>query len=108
MEFPTSWSLDSQFGKMEKMESGINARPIDYANFGCLYLRNGNWNGKHIISESWITIPTTSDSNAMWNNYKCLWWMSRKNKGRYLAAGNLTHSIFIAPDKNCVILRFGR
>jgi CubicO group peptidase (beta-lactamase class C family) len=34
MEFPASWSLDSQRHGMEKMESGLNARAIDFAKFG--------------------------------------------------------------------------
>ena len=38
MEFPASWSLDSQQSGMEKMESGLNACAIDFAKFGRLYL----------------------------------------------------------------------
>ena len=33
-EFPASWSLDSEASGFEKMESGINARAVDYARFG--------------------------------------------------------------------------
>jgi CubicO group peptidase (beta-lactamase class C family) len=36
MEYPASWSLDSQQCGMEKMESGLNARAIDFAKFGRL------------------------------------------------------------------------
>ncbi len=41
MEGPASWSLDSEASGFEKMESGINARAIDFAKFGRLYLNNG-------------------------------------------------------------------
>ena len=54
MEFPASWSLDSEQSGMEKMESGLNARAIDFAKFGPLYLRQGDWNGKQIIPEAWV------------------------------------------------------
>lgn len=108
MEYPASWSLDSRRGGMEKMESGLNARAIDFAKFGCLYLRGGNWNGKQIIPESWVMESTTVTPTAKWTHYKYLWWITRADKGRFMAAGNLGQFIYVAPDKNCVILRFGR
>ncbi len=108
MEMPASWSLDSQRSGMEKMESGLNACAIDYAKFGRLYLRKGDWNGKQIIPENWVVESTTIHSDAKWSNYKYLWWISRTGKGRYTAVGNLGQFIFIAPDKNCIIVRFGK
>ncbi len=48
MEYPASWSLDSEASGFEKMESGLNGRAIDFAKFGRLFLDNGNWNGKQI------------------------------------------------------------
>jgi CubicO group peptidase (beta-lactamase class C family) len=37
MEYPASWSVDSNRGRFEKIESGINARAIDFAKFGRLF-----------------------------------------------------------------------
>jgi len=108
MEFPASWSLDSQQSGMEKMESGLNARAIDFAKFGRLYLRCGDWNGKQIVPEAWVVESTTVESDAKWTNYKYLWWIPRAGRGRFMTVGNLGQFIYIAPDKNCVILRFGR
>jgi CubicO group peptidase (beta-lactamase class C family) len=108
MEFPASWSLDSQHSGMEKMESGLNAPAIDFAKFGRLYLRRGDWNGKQIIPESWIAESTTIEPDAKWTNYKYLWWVPRSGKGRFMAVGNLGQFIYVAPDKDCLILRFGR
>ncbi len=108
MEFPASWSLDSRTSGMEKMESGLNARGVDYAKFGRLYLRQGDWNGRQIVPESWVAESTTVTPGAAWSHYKYLWWMSRSGKGRYTAVGNLGQFIFIAPDKNCAVLRFGK
>jgi CubicO group peptidase (beta-lactamase class C family) len=108
MEYPGSWSLDSQDSGMEKMESGLNACAIDYAKFARLYLRKGEWNGRQIIPESWVTESTTVAPDAKWTHYKYLWWITGAGKGRYMAAGNLGQFIQVAPDKNCIILRFGR
>ena len=108
MESPASWSLDSQQSGMEKMESGLNARAIDFAKFGRLYLRRGDWNGRQIIPESWVVESTTIESDAKWKNYKYLWWIPRSGKGRFMAVGNLGQFIYVAPDKDCILLRFGR
>ncbi len=108
MEMPASWNLDSQASGMEKMESGLNACAMDFARFGRLYLRRGDWNGKQIVPESWVVESTTVSQDARWSNYKYLWWISRAGKGRYTAVGNLGQFIFIAPDKNCLVVRFGR
>jgi CubicO group peptidase (beta-lactamase class C family) len=108
MEFPASWSLDRRQCGMEKMESGLNARAIDFAKFGRLYLHGGSWNGKQIIPESWVVESTTIDPDTKWTNYKYLWWIPRSGNGRFMAVGNLGQFIYVAPDKDCIIIRFGR
>ncbi len=39
---------------------GLRVRTEDIAKFGQLYLQKGMWNGKRIISESWITDATST------------------------------------------------
>jgi CubicO group peptidase (beta-lactamase class C family) len=108
MESPASWSLDSTRCGMEKMESGLNALAIDFAKFGRLYLNHGAWNGRQVVPESWVTESTTISPGAKWSNYKYLWWIPESRTGRFMAVGNLGQFIFVAPDKDCLILRFGR
>ncbi len=108
MEYPASWSLDSQRSGMEKMESGLNARAIDFAKFGRLYLQHGEWNGRQVVPANWVVESTTVEANADWTNYRYLWWIPRSGKGRFMAVGNLGQFIYVAPDKDCVMLRFGR
>jgi CubicO group peptidase (beta-lactamase class C family) len=108
MEEPASWSLDSGHCGMEKMESGLNARAIDFAKFGRLYLHRGEWNGKQVIPEEWVVESTTPWQDARWTNYKYLWWIPRSGKGRFMAVGNLGQFIYVAADKDCIMLRFGR
>jgi hypothetical protein len=38
MEYPASWSLDSEESDFEKMEQDVNASAIDFAKFGLLFL----------------------------------------------------------------------
>ena len=108
MEASATWSLDSARSGMEKMESGLNARAIDFAKFGRLYLRRGDWDGRQVIPEAWIRDSTTAQPGDMWSNYKYLWWIVRAGEGRFMAVGNLGQFIYVASDKNCLILRFGR
>src|SRR5215207_5377344 len=51
MEFDGSWSIDSQASGFEKMETGLNARAIDFAKFGVLFLNGGSWQGDQVISK---------------------------------------------------------
>ena len=54
MEFPASWSIDSKKNGNVKAFCCLNARAIDFAKFGRLYLNNGYWDGVQIIPVSWI------------------------------------------------------
>lgn len=56
-EFPASWSLDREDG-FEKMESGLNARPIDFAKLGRLYLHGGTWDGEQVVPAEWAAEST--------------------------------------------------
>jgi CubicO group peptidase (beta-lactamase class C family) len=45
------------------MESGINARAIDFAKFGRLFLRKGDWGGKQVIPARWVEESTGEDTS---------------------------------------------
>ena len=51
MEYPALWSLDSVTDGFELSHVALNARAIDFAKFGQLFLDGGKWSGKQIISE---------------------------------------------------------
>ena len=120
-EFPASWSLDSEESGFEKMESGINARAIDYARFGLIFLHNGLWNGAQILPEGWVresTEPLRPDPRT-WEAmsegldyglyYKYHWWGLNNPDGSYdfYAHGRYDQFIYVAPRKNVVIVRLG-
>jgi CubicO group peptidase (beta-lactamase class C family) len=120
-EFPASWSLDSEATAFEKMESGINARAIDFVRFGLLFLNGGSWNGRQLISQAWVqesTSPDPSDRREWpyWPEYlqnggyyKYHWWGNVRPDGHYdyTAAGHLGQFIYVCPQKQLVIARYG-
>jgi CubicO group peptidase (beta-lactamase class C family) len=121
MEYPASWSLESEKTGFELVISGINARAIDFAKFGRLFLNNGNWNGAQIISSDWISESTSPDPNdhRVWHSdtywkdlngyYKYQWWGRLNPDGtyHYTALGKFGQFIFVAPQENMIIVRFG-
>ena len=114
MEFDGSWSLDSETSGFEKMESGINARAIDFAKFGRLYLNNGNWDGTQVLPADWVaqsTGPDTSpDSLFKGDSYYALMWEGRRRGESdydYDAEGHHGQGIYVSPHKNLIIVRNG-
>jgi CubicO group peptidase (beta-lactamase class C family) len=111
MEFDASWSLDDEEYGFEKMESGINARAIDFVKFGRLYLNNGSWNGTQIVPSEWVA-ESTADNGLIKEApiyYGYMWWGENCNPTShdYLAMGNFGQYIYIAPEKNVIIVRNG-
>jgi len=49
MEFPGSWSTDSEKSGFEKMVFGVNARATDFAKFARLFIKAGHWDHKQIV-----------------------------------------------------------
>jgi len=119
MEYPATWSLDSIQDGFELTHVALNARAIDYAKFGQLFLDKGNWNGKRIISERWVTESTAPDPNDRrpWKTYpewaeaggyyKYFWWGNSGGAGDYTyeAIGKWGQFIFVAPKANVAIVR---
>ncbi|HUJ76976.1 MAG TPA: serine hydrolase, partial [bacterium] len=128
MEYAGSWSVDQEPGGMEKMESGFNARAIDFAKFGQLILDGGAWQGRQVLPRSWVAESTTADpardhpgyyrpgsSFYQWTPpgeqgyYAYWWWGWHEPDGRVSFAANGKHGqfIFISPADRVVIVRNG-
>lgn len=111
MEADASWSLDSEASGFEKMESGINARAIDFAKMGSLFLHGGEWNGSRILPASWVRGSTAvSDEHDPSQAYGYWWWTYRDDElGDYFAArGNKGQFIVVIPEREVVVVRNGR
>ena len=121
MQYPGSWSLDER--GFEKMESGINARAIDFAKFGRLFLHNGSWEGVQVVPAEWVAESTQPDTSVDYEKYyyddfifadgqgyyKYMWWGIQRDELNYdfMALGNHGQIIYISPQSNLIILRYG-
>jgi CubicO group peptidase (beta-lactamase class C family) len=101
-EFDASWSVDSEETRFEKMESGLNARAIDFARLGVLFLNRGTWEGQEIVPSEWVEASTSAQAAP---HYGYWWWV--EPGGVFLARGNHGQNVFVDPSRNVVIARFG-
>ena len=110
MESPATWSLsNSGPDGIEKAFCCLNARASDFAKFGRLYLNHGNWNGKQIIPKSWIEQSLhSSKENGQRLTYHYNWGIGPKKYGSFYAIGLYGQFIYVYPEKNVIIVRFGK
>lgn len=127
MEFDASWSMDSKRHGFPKMESGINARAIDFAKFGGLYLNQGQWDGVQVVPEVWVResiSPEPAVRNpdyyvdelgqhiyhvAQGGFYKYMWYgLLRDGQPHdFFATGAKGQYIYLSPSTDLIIVRFG-
>ncbi len=108
MEYDATWSIDNKKNGVEKTFCCINARAIDFAKIGRLYLNKGDWDGNQIISKNWVDNSTKLDSlNGSDLGYQYQWWIPNK-KGDFMAEGILGQFIFVSPKENLIIVRLGK
>jgi len=120
MEYPATWSIDSDRDGLEMAFVLLNARAIDFAKFGRLYLNDGGWNGAQIVPRDWVIESTTADPNDRrpWETYpafqshggyyKYYWWGHREAGGyTFEAQGLWGQYIFVSPKNKVVIVRTG-
>ncbi|MDR2804586.1 MAG: beta-lactamase family protein [Dysgonamonadaceae bacterium] len=79
MEYDASVSLDDKKHRSAKSYGGLNATAVDLAKIGRLYLNGGNWNGKQIVSQTWIdksVLPAVVgiDDWKKYKNHQYLWY----------------------------------
>jgi CubicO group peptidase (beta-lactamase class C family) len=108
MEYPATWSIDQKRDGMEKAFSSINATALDFAKFGRLYLKGGNWEGEQVIPAEWVRKSTEldTDDGAVWY-YQYQWWLPSK-EGDFMANGHLGQYIYVNPKKDLIIVRLGK
>lgn len=118
-EYPATWSIDSASDNFELAPILLNARAIDLAKFGRLYLNNGNWDGKQLVPSSWVAESTVRDPSdhrpwetfARWQDgggyYKYFWWgvSGSANDYSFMGIGTYGQFIFVSPKDRVVIVR---
>ena len=79
--------------------SDLFMRPHDMAKIGYLYLNDGLWDGKRIISSQWIKASTRKHIAATGlPGYGYQWWIV--SPGIYTAIGHKGRFLIVTPEKN--------
>jgi len=68
--------------------SYVHATALDFAKFGLLYLRGGEWNGSQLVSREWAASAQTplSVEEESGSFYSWQWWVTGDQYGTYWAA----------------------
>lgn len=88
--------------------NGLHMRPRDMAKIGYLYLNNGLWDGKRIVSSQWIKDSTRrhiTTNSGFSPGYGYQWWIV--SPGIYTAVGAQGQYIIVAPEKNMLAVFTG-
>ncbi len=109
------WLLDGD-KKHEKAFCCFNGVARDYARFGELVLRNGNWKGKQIVSEKYVKEATTpasylkdpTENGNPVDFYGYQYWMVNEQGHDIVFQNRLFGQyVYVIRDKNAVVVRLG-
>jgi len=92
---------------------GIHISARELARFGLLFLNRGNWNGRQLISSSWVDQATSpqvpSSLPGSDGHYGYNWWrLSGTQVLTYKASGYNNNQCIVINDWNMVIVRLGK
>ncbi|MGM9978347.1 MAG: serine hydrolase domain-containing protein [Clostridium sp.] len=84
---------------------GLTLSSRDMAKIGQLYLDNGIWDGKQIVSKRWIDESTKEHSRWEKLNlpYGYLWWLDSDKEHGYAAMGDGGNIIYVNTKKKMVV-----
>ena len=111
MEFQAFLSYDSKKHHAPHAFGGLALTMLDLAKIGRLYLNKGVWDGKRIVSESWIEQSTaySADNEGYhfcWYNTSCI-GADKADYPGYYAMGIRGQILFVNPYKNLIMVRLG-
>ena len=84
----------------------------DWSKFGLLYLHNGNWNGEQLFTKDWVDYATTPTPTSN-GTYGAQFWLNANKqfkdvpKNLYFADGYQGQRVYVLPNQEMVIVRFG-
>ena len=88
---------------------GLFINSIDHARFGLLFLRNGSWKGKEIISPEWINKMIIPSENN--DTYGYMWWLNRGDRKWHDLSENIFYGsgfggnyVIVVPEHELVIV----
>ncbi len=93
----------------------LNATLRDYAKFGRLYLRNGDWNGRRVVPGRWVRESVIPDQPYLvrsgaytddWTiGYQYQWWVPEGDAGEFMAIGVWGQYIYVNPRRNVIVVK---
>lgn len=89
--------------------SYVHATALDFARFGLLYLRGGEWDGRSLVSRAWADTaqtPRSVDPDSG-DYYSWHWWVTGDEYGSYWASGYEGQLLYVVPALDAVVVRFG-
>jgi CubicO group peptidase (beta-lactamase class C family) len=99
---PHAWELDPS--GMPFGAKGLQLTPREMAKLGYLYLNRGKWDGRRIVSAEWVRAATQKHTATDGDlDYGYQWWIDSEHNA-YTATGRYGQVIFVAPEKNMVIV----
>ncbi len=102
-----SWNLDSEASGFEQVFVGINARAIDFAKLGWLFLHEGRNGDVQVVPATFVEeatrVDTTTDPASFYQYY---WWIDEGHDA-YYANGDHCQHIYVQPATDLVIVRHG-
>ena len=108
------WKWEKIPGGEVNTSWGLHLRPMDFARIGYLYLKNGQWNGDSIFTETWsqrASIPRAFVSS--YYNYGLHWWLFTNQADAvrqlypndvFFAWGNSGQHLYIVPHLQLVVV----
>ena len=111
MEHPALVNIDSRKHDVAHAFGGITTTVKDLAKIGRLYLNNGMWDGKRIVSEDWIRQTIAFDETTV--GYRFNWYninyegFDRNEHSGYYALGIKEQVLYVNPYKNLIMVRIG-
>jgi CubicO group peptidase (beta-lactamase class C family) len=92
-------------------DGGLGLRSRDLAKIGWLFLNNGNWNGRRIVSQEWIDVATRPHNSFPggrqqygYNWFSGSLWVAGEQY-RYVAAfGYGGQTLYLIPDMDLVLV----
>jgi CubicO group peptidase (beta-lactamase class C family) len=87
---------------------GLRLTAADLVKIGQLYLDGGRWEGRQLVSESWVTESTTGQLTAeqgQGDQYGYFWWVNEDPvTPAFQAAGLFYQCIFVVPARRLVVV----
>jgi CubicO group peptidase (beta-lactamase class C family) len=90
--------------------SYVHATARDFARFGLLYLRGGEWDGTRLLRADWVDTARRARSADPTDGqlFSTHWWVTPDGHGTFACQGYEGQSITVCPAADLVVVRLGK